>query len=73
MYIFLRQEDRDRLMRMADELGISMPYHYFSHGQQNYVLSSDGQLTSVPPDTYIVDLLEKFDERLKALEEKVGP
>lgn len=70
MYIFLTQEDRNRLIRMANEMGVPSPYYYHCHSQQQqYLLSQDGSLTAVQPDTFIVDMIEKIDERIKRVEE----
>ncbi|MCK5292862.1 MAG: hypothetical protein KAR39_12705 [Thermoplasmata archaeon] len=73
MQLYLSEEDKDRLRAMATEMGINVPYHY-GHGQPQamYVLSTDGNLQTIIPDTWIVDMFEEIIKRIKSLEEKSG-
>jgi tetrahydromethanopterin S-methyltransferase subunit G len=35
-------------------------------------MSSDGSLTAIIPDSWLVDMFEEIDTRIEKLEEKVG-
>ena len=72
MHIYLTEEDKNRLRTMATEMGVNVPYHY-SHGQSSmYVMSSDGNMQVVLSDTWIVDMFEEMEKRIKRLEDANG-
>jgi hypothetical protein len=73
MHLYLSEEDKNRLRTMATEMGVNVPYHY-GHGQPQamYVMSSDGTMQTVMPDTWLVDMFEEMDKRIKRLEDPNG-
>lgn len=73
MHLYLTEEDKNRLRTMATSMGVNVPYHY-GHGQPQamYVMSSDGTMQTVIPDTWIVDMFEEMDKRIKRLEDPNG-
>ncbi len=73
MHLYLSEEDKDRLRAMATEMGINVPYHY-GHGQPQamYVMSTDGTMQTIIPDSWIVDMFVEMNKRIKTLEEKSG-
>ena len=73
MHLYLSEEDKDRLRTMATEMGVNVPYHY-GHGQPQamYVMSTDGQMQTVIPDTWIVDMFVEMNRRIKSLEDPNG-
>ena len=73
MHIYLTEEDKNRLRTMATEMGINVPYHY-GHSQSHtmYIMSSDGTMQTVMPDTWLVDMFEEMNKRIKRLEDPNG-
>jgi hypothetical protein len=73
MYIYLTEENKDRLRSLAQKMGVIVPYHFsYNYNQSTYIMSSDGSLTAIIPDSWLVDMFEEIDTRIEKLEEKVG-
>ncbi len=73
MHLYLSEEDKNRLRTMATEMGVNVPYNY-GHGQPQamYVMSTDGNMSMVIPDTWIVDMFDEMIKRIKRLEDPNG-
>ena len=70
MYLYISAQDKDRLQRMAQDMGVMVMYH--GHWNEHIHIMKDEEVQSVVPDTFFVDMMEKITHRLKRLEEEVG-
>lgn len=74
MYLYISAKDKDRLQRMAQDMGVLVVYHTHWDEHIHLIRNQDGEqiVESVVPDTFFVDMMEKMTHRIKKLEEAVG-